>query len=352
MIEKIKDNLFSYVFSLLLGGILTLVATYFTSQPTTPEEIKRKLQDISKNAISHRYNATPTESKIDKIASSELEAAAEKSIIIVGSSKIEGSLYRWISIFEKESPGTFDKLVGRAGFFKLTSLSSYQSPYENSLQVEKIESMDLDEDGTSEIHLRLHATWADSTSTGPLILKKSSNGQWLMITLPSIKSALNNPIRNSVQSAAQPFRLFGMAHDKARGNKALPEFKEMNILEEVWEVNHNGKKHNLTTLRNGGNYLFNNHSIKGYPQIQVISFFSDGGAVLGPHYAVINMFKIVGHELKTDDLWNWGQPMHSDRPLRLTDIDMNSIYKAGIMAHTIGDVFYGYTEFEKFRENP
>lgn len=46
---------------------------------------------------------------------------------------------------------------------------------------------------------------------------------------------------------------------------------------------------------------------------------------------------------------NWEYPMYSTRPLRLLDIDMDSIFKAGIKSHTIGDVFYGYTEFEKIR---
>lgn len=350
MMEKFQDHLFASVVSLLLGAVLTLAAAYFTSQPATPEKVKSKLLYLSQNAISKRYVGTPTENKIDKIVSFELGAAAEKSIVIAGSSIIEGSPYRWISVFEKEAPSIFDKLIGRSAFFQLTSLTSYESFREDTLQVEKIEAMDIDGDGISEIHIRLHSVWADSTSTGPLILKKSSDGQWVMVTIPSIENTLKSPIASTGLHRLGPVRYFEVTNDKPNENRKLPNFNKMAISEEVWEANHNNNKQDIVTLRNGGNYTFKSHAIRGHPQILVLAFFADGGAVLGPHYAVINVFKIVGHEIKTDDLWNWGHPIYSIRPQRLLDISTDVVYGAGISAHILGDVFFGYTEFEKLRE--
>lgn len=302
--------------------------------------------------MKNRYQTSPTESEVEKITSSELDAGAEKSIIMASSGEINGEPYRWLSIFEKESPGLFDMLVGRPGFFKLTSLTSYQPPNRDSLQVEKIEVLDLDEDGTSEIHVRLHSLWADSTSTGPLIFKKNQDNNWELIALPSVKKTINMSIGNSMKSVLQPHSFFGMKDDRNEKPKPIEELKKMGISEELWEADHNGKVENFTTLRNGGDYIFRNHPIKGYQQVQITSFFSDDEPVLGPHYTVLTMLKIEHYALTVDDLWNWGHPMYSTRPLKLLDIDRDSISKAGIMAHIIDDVFYSYTEFEKIRVKP
>lgn len=352
MLNKVKDNLFSYFFSLLLGGALTLAGTFLTSQPTTPEEIKRKLLEISTSELSKRYASQSIQSEIEKISSPELDAGAEKSIIIAGNAKDKNIIYRWVSIFEKNSPSILDKLIGRSGFFRLTSMTSYKVPSLESLKAERIEAIDMDGDGTLEIHIRLHSTWADSTSTGPLIFKKNQDGKWHLLTIPPVKLTISKQLKNKIPIFAQPYSRFGMPNEKKSILKSAPNFEDMDLSEEAWEANHNGHTHHITTLRNGGDYLIRSHEIKGYPQIIVKSFISDGGAVLGVHYASINMLKINNNALIPDDLWNWGQPMYSTNPIRLTDIDTQSIYKAGIMAHTIGDVFYGHTEFEKIRNSP
>ena len=352
MINKIKDNLFSYFFSLLLGGALTLAGTFLTSQPTTPEEIKKKLLQISADELSKRYNGTQPQSEIEKISSSELDAGAEKSIIIAGKTAENDAIYRWVSIFEKNSPSIFDKLIGRPGFFKLASLTSYKAPYPDSLKAERIEAVDMNGDGTLEIHVKLHSAWADSTSTGPLFYKKDPDGRWNLLTIPPIKSTTSKQLENKTPNFSKPYKRFGMPNEKKSALSSSPNFKDMDLLEDAWAANHNGQTKTITTLRNGGDYLIKNHDIKGYPQVLVISFFSDGAAVLGAHYALINMLKIDGNNLTPDGLWNWGQPMYSTSPIRPTEIDTQSIYKAGIMAHTIGDVFYGYTEFEKIRNAP
>lgn len=349
MKEKIKENLFSYVFSLLLGGIITTLVFFFSSNPVSPEDVKQKLLDISLDEIKKRYGGIITERSIDKIYSKELDAGADKSIILSGSTKINENIFRWVSVFERKPPSVFDKLVGRSGFYNLASLTSYKVPYFNSLLVDKIEVIDFDGDGTFEVHIRLQSIWGDSTSVGPLILSKKDDAKWHLITLPAISNAINHPLKNREISGRRPYVYFGMVDDADPKLKPIVELKQLGISEELWTLNHNGEERDFYTLRNGGDYFFRKHEIKGYAQIQTLSFFIDGGAVLGPHYAVVNMFKFGRNGMEVDELWNWGYPMYSTRPLRLSEIDMDSILKAGIMSHTVGDVFYGYTEFEKIR---
>jgi hypothetical protein len=335
--KKLKDNLFSNVFSLLFGGIITTLLFFSTSHPIAPEDVKKELLGLSLAEMKSRYGDVVSESTIDKISSAEIDMGADKSIVFSGSTKINGNIYRWVSIFERSPPRIFDKLVGRSGFFRLSSLTSYEAPYFNSLLVDKIEIIDFDGDGKSEIHIRLKSIWADSTSVGPLILSKNDNAKWHLSTLPSISNAINSPLKNPKMGDRRPYRFFGMVGDED------PQLKTIS------ELNHNGNEQEFSTLRNGGDYIFRNHTIKGYSQIQTLSFFMDGEAVLGPHYAVVNMFKFGENSIETDELWNWEHPMYSTRPLRLLEIDMDSIFEAGIMSHTVGDIFYGYTEFEKIR---
>jgi len=337
------------MFSLLLGGVITILVFYISSTPNSPEEIKEELLSISIEKMEDKYNYKNGEHSIDKVYAYELDVGTDKTILLVGSAKVENKFYRWISIFEKSVPSVIDKLVGRSGFYEIASLSSFEAPYFNSLVVDKIEVIDLESNGTSEIHVRLKSTWADSSSAGPLIYTKNTSGDWNVFTLPSISETINSGVKDSNMKGRRPFKYFGMKVDTNPESKPIDELKKLKVSEENWDLNHNGQKIEFTTLRNGGDYFFKTHPIKGYAQVQTLSFFVDGGAVLGPHYAVINMFKFSESGLDVDDLWNWEYPIYSTRPLRLLEIDVGSIGKAGIQAHVVGDIFYGYTEFEKIR---
>lgn len=303
---RLKDNLFSYVFSLLLGGIITTLLFFFTSNPVTPEAVKDELLNISLDEIRERYGEVETNENdlvtIDKLLSSELDIGADKSIILVGSIKISDKLYRWISIFERKPPGLFDKLVGRSGFFELTSFTSYEAPYFNSLLIDKVEVVDFDGNGTSEIHIRVKSIWADSTSLGPLILTKEKESKWHLTSLPLMSSAINSPLKNPKMGGRRPYNFFGMVDDDNPELKSINELKKLSISEELWMLNHNREEKSFTTLRNGGDYIFRKHPVKGYSQIQTLSFLVDGEAVLAPHYAVVSVFKLGSGDISLDEL--------------------------------------------------
>jgi hypothetical protein len=63
----------------------------------------------------------------------------------------------------------------------------------------------------------------------------------------------------------------------------------------------------------------------------------------------VNFLDLSDNGLAPDLLWNWGLPMISVAPLRPTDVHLDEIAKAGIVAHIKGDTFFGYTEFERVK---
>ncbi len=245
----------------------------------------------------------------------------------------------------------FDKIVGRPGFFELKSLTTFEAMYKDSLSFDKIEAIDLNNDGVQEIHIKLKSTWADGTSVGPIIYSKNMYGTWGLISLPSISEVINTSPSKRNMKGRKPILFFNLAENdgQEKETKEIVEIKGLSIDEHVWSANHNGEILKFTTLRNGGDYFFRQHPVKGYSQIQTLAFFHDGGATLGPHYAVVNMFKYEKNKLKVDDLWNWEEPIYTARPLRLLEIEIDFIEKAGIQAHISGDVFYGYIGYEKIR---
>jgi hypothetical protein len=70
-----------------------------------------------------KYNYEGGEHEIDKIYAYELDVGADKTIVLVGTAKVEEKIFRWISIFEKGGHSIIDKMVGRSGFYEISSLS-------------------------------------------------------------------------------------------------------------------------------------------------------------------------------------------------------------------------------------
>lgn len=127
----------------------------------------------------------------------------------------------------------------------------------------------------------------------------------------------------------------------------LQQLKDTGVYEDKWVLTHNSEKVSFVTLRNGGTYQVRTHPVKNHVHFVTVAFFADGHAILSAHFAVVNVFVLEDRVLTHDLLWNWGFPMVSVVPLRPTDIDLNSIAKAGVLAHIIGNTFFGYTEFER-----
>ena len=332
-----------------MGGILTILGFYFTASPTTSEEIKEHLLLQVESDLMKKYEGDSLVIIADKHFIKELDVSSEKSIFVLGKGESENEKFGWIAIFENQKPNVVDKLIGRSGKFLLSSMSSFEI-YADDVFFKKIESLDLDNDGTSEVHIKIKEQYADSTAIGPLVYKKSKSGNWTVLTLPTTESQIKK-IEYPTKIGLSPITHFGIVGDEASQNKILSTLKmrEMYSYEQENVIDHNGEDIFFTTYRNGGDYRFTQHSVKGYSQIQTLSFFADGNAVLAPHYAITSVYRIYEESVVLDPLWNWGFPMFSTRSVGLTELDWSSLLKGGILAHTVGDTFYGYTEFEKIK---
>ena len=132
--------------------------------------------------------------------------------------------------------------------------------------------------------------------------------------------------------------------------KNLVDIVKGGVYEDLWEANIDGVMRHYSSVSNGGYYSFMRHPQREHLDLFVLTFAQDDQAVLGPHYAIASMLAYKNNELVFDDLWNWGHPMASIKPLRTNQVERDSLIEAGISSHIDGDNFYGYTEFEKKRQ--
>lgn len=352
-----KNDFRNYIVGGVLGVVGTIFLFSFTSQPSTSDAIKEKLKTVVLNKLqSELGRAESIAPEITRFLAQDFDVNPMKSIVMFGiwePKKDTEDLYRWIAIFEPQEQGLLDKIAGRPGFYQLKWFGHIEVSSPDLLVPSKVEVMDFDGDGIPEIHIKLKSTWGDSTSVGPLILKRYQGGEWQAIVLPSISVLTsqvlsgNLPSRDKMTPGGQPYSYFGMATSKHFLRPPIKQLANDGVYEDKWTLTHNGEKVPFVTLRNGGTYQVQKHPFKDYMQFATVAFFDDGNSVLGGHYAVVNFLILGERELKRDLLWNWGFPMVSIVPLKPKDIELDSVTKAGIAAHIIGNVFYGYTEFER-----
>jgi len=349
LFEIIKEYLFSNIFTLIFGISITMIYFFLTANSNTTEEIKGALLQKTQKKLKLVYKTDFQNISIDKLYFNELGLSSEKTIFLMGTAVYNKEYVKWITVFEKAAPRLIDKIVGRPGSYELTSISSAKVSDKAAFTFEKIESFDIDSDGILEVHLTIKTLAADCVFVGPLFLSKNDSGKWELLTIPSISEKHKENYHHN-KMPLTPIDFFGMVGDEGDLELGILDLKKLDVLEEQYEIIHNDSIYNLNLLKNGGDYFIKEHEVRGYTQIQTLSFLNDGNAVLMPHYAVVIVFKIYNNKLIIDELWNWGNPIYSIRPLKLVDIDVDSIYKAGIFAHTDGDVFFGETEFEKIRK--
>jgi hypothetical protein len=355
VIQVLQDNFIEFVFSSLFGVVITISLFFFTSHPTTADKIKTRLRSVILKRL--QKVLCRTEKILPEITSflaHEFDIHPLKSIVMFGlwEPKRDAEWYRWIAIFEPQEARLSDKLVGRSGFYELQSFSYIKVPSADSLVPSKIEVVDFDGDGIPEVHVTLKSTWADSASIGPLFLRKRQGYGWQALALPSISALTshvldgNLPHPDSLTPVGKPFPLFGMRESSATGPTASPlqELKNTGVYEDKWILTHNGEKVSFVTLRNGGMYQVRRHPIRDHLHIITLAFFADDHAVLGAHFAVVNVFALA-ERFTRDLLWNWGFPMISEIPLRPPEIDIDAITKAGVVAHIIWQYFFWILRF-------
>lgn len=356
--QYIKDHSIGFIITGALGLIASVALVVIKPNPDTSKEIRARLVDLSLERLTEEraFDREPIIT-VQSYFTETLGLHPSQSVVLFGTAKQDGGEtdIRFLAIFEPNGQSVVDKITDSPGFYRLASFSHFEVPDSESLLSKKIEANDLDQDGNKEIIVHLKSNWADSTSLGLVVLKKDENGDWNFLSLPSITNLMRRtaaglykpPARPPVSSGPIPvFGTMGKSSDLSN----LPPFSELaewGVSEDNWTATHDGRDVEFVTLRNGGNYYVKSHVVKGHTQILTVAFSRDENAVQGPHYAIVSAFRFSHNALVRDDLWNWGYPMTSDVALNLGDLDIDSLHKGGVLAHVVGNTFYGYTDFQK-----
>lgn len=397
-----KENIISYVISSTLTLAVTITIFFFSSAPTSPAAIRKSLEQriidrlASDNAA---YGKLQVEGLFCSAAQTDIGLA--ETAIFFGSWGPAGEEHfrnSYIALFDPAPEGLLDRLVGRRSQYRLASLTTFEEPGCDSVEVHRVEAIDLDNDGSRELHLRAKATWADGISVSPLIYKRSHSGSWDLVALPSIAE-----LAGEIASGRRPHPVFdhpptltpivAFAKDDAAAaaiveateragddtndvadeategtenntNAAADQSYEQTatnrgasldptgqlsvcVYQDVLLATHDRKQQKVCFLRNGGDYHVRRHPIRDHAQIAVVGQFNEGEAVLADHRLIIMFFVLQDNTLHLDTLWNWGYPMCSVSPMKASDVRWNEIAEAGIQAHIAGNTFFGYTEFQR-----
>jgi hypothetical protein len=352
VLEKVKDNLFSILFTAMVSVLFTCILFYMYSQSSSSEEIKKELLNLTMNYISENYDSNPAEVNLDKYLAKEIDLSSNKVIFFFGTlRKNKDELFRWVGVYERKDSNLFDEILGKEGSYEIKSFTMIDILYADNLIFDDIEEIDIDKDGQQEIHIRFKSVWANSRGVAPLILYKKSDGSWEYVGLPSLDELVNMTPARTYRASAQSYTHFGaMESEEEIIEKSVDELKDLNVYGHDWTLRFPERHQVFSSIRNGGGYFFNNHPIKGYFQVLWVSFFIDGNSTLDKHYAVVRVFKYADGKLVVDELWNWGKPVFSGIPLDPTELNVNSLYRAGLLSHLSGDkkeLFFGFTEYEK-----
>lgn len=131
MLEKIKENLFSNVFTAIGSILFTCIVFYIYSQPSSSEEIKSELFSITEKYIEENYSGSFKDLELNKYLSQEIDLSSNKVVFFFGTmTDDKDNLFRWISVYERKDANLIDELLGKDGFFEIKSLAMFEVPPE------------------------------------------------------------------------------------------------------------------------------------------------------------------------------------------------------------------------------
>ncbi|EHR0228953.1 hypothetical protein KS670_004563, partial [Vibrio parahaemolyticus] len=127
MLEKIKENLFSNVFTAIGSILFTCIVFYIYSQPSSSEEIKSELFSITEKYIEENYSGSFKDLELNKYLSQEIDLSSNKVVFFFGTmTDDKDNLFRWISVYERKDANLIDELLGKDGFFEIKSLAMFE----------------------------------------------------------------------------------------------------------------------------------------------------------------------------------------------------------------------------------
>jgi len=117
---------------------------------------------------------------------------------------------------------------------------------------------------------------------------------------------------------------------------------------EDWAIELDGKQSKFVALRNSSGYKHFQHPEFHYKQMLVVDSYRDD-VTNAPHRIFVKVFKLAfeqtGAVWQTDETWNGGDGLISDKQLHYDDLNFGQLYSKGINKHD--HVYYQGTSYGK-----
>ncbi|MCY1506285.1 hypothetical protein D9M68_405310 [compost metagenome] len=354
----LKEHLIPEIILFALGMLIATAAFIVTANPITTNGVREKLTRIATDAIkTERLSSKFSHASMDSFSFQKIGLDATESVVSYGTlfDKEHVAIARWVGIFEPSEQRWIDKLVGRNGFFELKRLAVIDINNRDELIAKQIEAKDLDGDGVYEFIIKLESEWADSRSSGFLLVKRTKSGGWRLDGLPNMAKSINQSIDGKISEIAsfhaigEPLLFFDYTKNKQKRKRSNFNVSNADVYQDEYVArSKDGDEPVFYLLRNGGYYDFIDHPVRKTSDIAVVAFIADDGPIMGRHHGALTVYSIAGSEALSRDInWNWGYSMLSSAPLAVDEIDLDSIIKAGVEAHVIGNMMVWYTAFER-----
>jgi len=346
-----RANLIAASFSMLFGALVTTVAFYVTSPPTTAAEVRAKIVGLAKTQVQKESRDTIQSVRIEYFASEALDLSVANSVVVFGTAKTsDHSLLRFIGIFQSSAPSLIDKLIGRQGFVEPTFVALIPAWNDDIALLDSVEFKDIDADGNKEILVSLKSNKADSIASGLIVLKKDEQENWRLFGIPSLEKIFQGELdslsRQSHPDDDNSFIWFERKGGKKnRTPRSLSAFKTFNVNEEELDITHGGEAMQVHMLGNGGHFKLLSHPELGYPQIGVVVPLDDDEGVVEDHHLMVQFFRVEDRVMTVDRAWNQGKPMLSRDTESTDEVDFDDFEKAGVESNTVDGIFFSPTGF-------
>ncbi len=310
-----KAFLIGCLFSVMFGAVGAVVFLRMTSAPTKSSQVQKALLKVATDAGAQRLHQKPLRVAFDTVLAQNLDLSTSTTIFTYGSIDAPAAqpphslkTYRFLAIFDAQSPNWIDKLVGRSGFYELTYFVTIATVSSDSLVQKLVKAINIDGDGSKEILIGVNSTRADSSSNGVIVLSKSADGNWHFASLPSLRPQLATALAiNGDRRSAVWLRRSGAKADDI----AIDAIEKCTIYEDVWEANDGTRTIPFVTLRNGGRIDLGTHPELDYPVYAVADVLADERSAAAPRHVLVSFLRFKNAQFEVDPTLNDGLPMIS-----------------------------------------
>lgn len=332
-VEKAGEHIFSAIVAFIIGAVLTTLLFFFTSHQAPIEKLKADLQAAVRKELKSKAKQ-PDKVDFDFMDAYRLSLTAD-TIVMYGKFESVDVMedYRgsknaiFFAIFEDAPKSWLDSVVGRDADKALTGLITFNG-IGDSRRIGNLKVEDVFKKGEKAILFDLIQEYASGSSISPIVAYKYMDG-WKLTLLQTFDQDAQKSLENMIKE--KKIRISKEFSDDLRGARD-PEYPNITYLED-WTITLNGRPNKFVALRNSSGYKYFQHPEFGYKQMLIVDSYRDD-ATNAPHRVFIKVLKLdyesAGAVWRTDDTWNGGDAMVSDKPIHFDELDFEKLYSGGI----------------------